>query len=827
MAYDASDPTRFLTLAHEWKDTNKDLHVGTSLLWNETNGDQHGTFTIASGNSFTISSVLSYGTASGVTGWDGTTLDVTGGGELVLSGANLYTGTTTIDGSTLTLTGAGTAGDGTGDIAMLDNATLQFYNVTGNPTVANDITGAGSLIVNSTSQTITLDGTNDYTGSTTVQAGTLVGNIADGTDLSVASGATYQTGDADRVVGALSGAGSIAIAIGQDFAVQSGSFSGVISGDGSLTHAGTGTLTLSGANIYEGGTTVSEGTLVVTGAGSLFAAGDIELTSQNSVLQFNALDGSQTLSGIISGDGSLVMNSPGQTLTLDGITANTYGNTIVQAGTLALANTGSLGTGTLTLMGNSIFNIAGFGSGGDFVMPHLIVRPNSPVQIITTGGQVADFSGNIMDFFIPNAALDGAVMLEVSGGGDADITGTTVNVAFAGDSPLLQDGEHVVLIDVIDTGTLIGEPVSGTTTGTLGVTIEYDFEIKKAGEQLLATVALTPIDPVDPDKPTDPKDDPKPGPRVNERAKSLVTSHLGGVALATQGGDLAAGQGMANAIRATQGSGPAVAGFGALSGGSIRHKTDSHVDMNSFSLMTGLGLGGNFEHGRATVGAFFEFGTGSYDTYNSFANAASVRGDGDTRYYGGGLLGRVDFTNNVYTEASARLGRITNDYKSKDLLDAMGRRASYDTSSTYYGMHLGAGYVWNITGKSSLDLYGKYFWTHVGGDTVRLSTGDPVKFDDVNSHRTRLGGRFSHAVNEYFSPYIGAAWEHEFDGEAKASVHGLSLGTSKISGSTGIGELGFMVNPTRDLPLFLDFGVQGYTGQRQGVTGSLQLRFEF
>ena len=62
-------------------------------------------------------------------------------------------------------------------------------------------------------------------------------------------------------------------------------------------------------------------------------------------------------------------------------------------------------------------------------------------------------------------------------------------------------------------------------------------------------------------------------------------------------------------------------------------------------------------------------------------------------------------------------------------------------------------------------LSGKYFWTRVEGKSVRLSTGDPVKFKDADFSRLRFGGRFAYAVNEMVSPYIGAAYGHEFDGK--------------------------------------------------------------
>jgi len=314
---------------------------------------------------------------------------------------------------------------------------------------------------------------------------------------------------------------------------------------------------------------------------------------------------------------------------------------------------------------------------------------------------------------------------------------------------------------------------------------------------------------------------------VRPEAKTLSEGFLAGMALAAQGADLAAGAGMGNAVSAAQDTGSGVAGFGALSAGSMRLNSGSHVDMRSVALMAGVAWGQNFDFGRPTLGAFFEYGTGSYDTYNSFSNAPSVKGKGDTRYYGGGILGRMDFRNNIYTEASARMGRLHNEYKGGDLTDAMDRKATYDSSTSYYGFHLGAGYVWSISEKASLDLYGKYFWTRVAGDSVTLSTNDPVKFEDADSSRLRLGGRFAYAVNEMVSPYIGAAWEHEFDGKARASTYGFDIPAPSIGGSTGIGEIGLSLTPTENRRLSFDLGVQGYTGKRDGVTGSLQMRWEF
>jgi hypothetical protein len=42
-----------------------------------------------------------------------------------------------------------------------------------------------------------------------------------------------------------------------------------------------------------------------------------------------------------------------------------------------------------------------------------------------------------------------------------------------------------------------------------------------------------------------------------------------------------------------------------------------------------------------------------------------------------------------------------------------------------------------------------------------------------------------------------------------------------------MGELGFTLKPSATLPLFFDLGVQGYAGKREGLTGSLQAKWDF
>ena len=116
------------------------------------------------------------------------------------------------------------------------------------------------------------------------------------------------------IIGSLEGTGEVFL--GQNLTVGSNNlsttFSGIIHGGGSLTKIGTGTLTLSGANIYTGVTTLSAGTLLVNTKPS-------SGTGTNK-LNVNAgtLGGTGTIGGAVTvgtGSGSGAFLAPGTTST--------------------------------------------------------------------------------------------------------------------------------------------------------------------------------------------------------------------------------------------------------------------------------------------------------------------------------------------------------------------------------------------------------------------------------------------------------------------------------------------------------------------------------
>jgi outer membrane autotransporter protein len=156
------------------------------------------------------------------------------------------------------------------------------------------------------------------------------------------------------------------------------------------------------------------------------------------------------------------------------------------------------------------------------------------------------------------------------------------------------------------------------------------------------------------------------------------------------------------------------------------------------------------------------------------------------------------------------------------LSDGSRRETGFKFAVPYVGLYAGAGYVWPVTQETSLEWYGKYFWTWMEGKSTSLRTGERVSFDAMDSHRLRAGLRFSHMLTETLSAYAGVAYEHEFDAKVRAGAYSYGL-----TGGTGFGEIGLRVNPTPSQPLSIDFGVQGYAGKREGVTASVKVEYRF
>ena len=259
--------------------------------------------------------------------------------------------------------------------------------------------------------------------------------------------------------------------------------------------------------------------------------------------------------------------------------------------------------------------------------------------------------------------------------------------------------------------------------------------------------------------------------------------------------------------------------FAAVYGNASEYATGSHVKVNGWSGIVGVG---KTNANGLTVGAFFENGTGNYRTYNT-VNNDFMRGDGEATYNGGGFLVRKDNANGVYTEASLRAGNLQNELR-KAVRGSEGL-TGYDVDTFYYGAHVGVGKIIPRGNEGdSIDVYGKFIYTHHDSENFEID-GSDFHFDSVDSERLRLGFRINEVQSNKLSMYYGAAWEYEFGGDADNTTVGYDLSTPSLGGSTMIGEIGMHYLASEKWSL--DLNVRGYSGQRDGFTGSVQANYNF
>ena len=259
--------------------------------------------------------------------------------------------------------------------------------------------------------------------------------------------------------------------------------------------------------------------------------------------------------------------------------------------------------------------------------------------------------------------------------------------------------------------------------------------------------------------------------------------------------------------------------FAALYGNASEYATGSHVKVNGWSGIVGVG---KTNANGLTVGAFFENGEGNYRTYND-VNGEFMRGDGEACYNGGGILVRKDNANGVYTELALRAGNLQNELR--NAVRGSDGLMGYDIDTFYYGAQVGIGKIIPRGAEGdSIDVYGKFIYTHHDDEDFKID-GDEFHFDSVQSQRLRLGFRINEVQTNKLAMYYGAAWEYEFGGDADNTVVGYDLSTPSLEGSTVIGEIGMHYKASDKWSL--DLNARAYTGQREGFSGSVQANYSF
>ncbi|HUB68569.1 MAG TPA: autotransporter-associated beta strand repeat-containing protein [Candidatus Methylacidiphilales bacterium] len=392
-------------------------------------------------------------------------------------------------------------------LAISDNTvtpgSVTFGNNTHTYTITspngNGIGGTGPLSMVGTG-TLVIDTSNSYSGGTSISSSGTVVLGASGANLGAATGAltlngfggTLDLGGNSITVGAFNGAagydgfntgvvtsnGGPAMLSVNNLTSTNTIYGGLLqdgSGQLSLTVLGTGTLTLAGTNTYSGVTIISNGaTLAIGGTGGLGNPTGFTGNYGGNIMNNGSFvyggTASQTLSGVISGSGTLTVTNAAE-LTLTG--ANTYtGSTIINGDFLFINGAGALGAGgtyggsisfgeggTLIFNSSSSMTLAGVisGAGG------LTLTKNETGTITLTAAETYTGGTNVSGSTLVLSAANNQGGLSANSQADVlvDDGGT---IFISGDNNFLGSGANFPLVSV-DGGTL---ELGSTYTAHLG-----------------------------------------------------------------------------------------------------------------------------------------------------------------------------------------------------------------------------------------------------------------------------------------------------------------------------------------------------------------------
>ena len=414
-----------------------------------------------------------------------------------------------------------------------------------------------------------------------------------------------------------------------------------------------------------------------------------------------------------------------------------------------------------------------------------------------TADSIKDLKELNVDMTAINWEKDSAV-IDVSG--TADLTGTAISAtgtlaAAAGTE--VQNGDAMSFIKA---GTLTGAKAEDINIDNLqiGFATEAQVEVQDGDNSIDFVISGAQ--------------------QATEQVSIIGESRTAAIAFVNQGSDI-----LNNAFGLMDDGKYGIKTFAAAHGNYSKYETGSHIRVNGWSMLAGVGSSEKVNDGAFSWGVFFENGSGNYRTYNDY-NGFNLEGFGSAVYNGGGALARYRSNAGNYAEVGVRAGMLKNSL-SNAVADGFGVQGGYDEETSYYGAHVGAGHIFTLDDHSSLDVYGKYFYTHHDSDEFEI-LGDEVRFDSADSSRLRLGMRYNQNDGNAFSHYYGLAWDYEFNGDADVTAAGFDTGNPSLKGSTAVIEAGIHYAPDKS-PWSVDLGLQGYGGQRDGFSGTMQVNYSF
>ena len=200
----------------------------------------------------------------------------------------------------------------------------------------------------------------------------------------------------------------------------------------------------------------------------------------------------------------------------------------------------------------------------------------------------------------------------------------------------------------------------------------------------------------------------------------------------------------------------------AVHGSKLEHEVGSSIDVSNY----GASIGVSKDFGGVVLTPFVDIGAGK--------SKANGMGDTDTqakhKHASIGILARIGVGEGAYGDASFRVGRNKTNFDGRVENEAF----EFDSTATYYAGHIGLGYMAPLSETARMDLYAKYYLSHLAAQDFGLinkTTGEVQQWhiDSIISHVSKVGVAFNFNTSDALRWKVGAAWQRVYGSKAKSS----------------------------------------------------------
>ena len=356
-------------------------------------------------------------------------------------------------------------------------------------TLNGNIDGAGSISSVNVGNLV-LNGNNSFhnlginNGTVTVGTNTAagIGSIAINANTTLAAGANNLV-----LANAIQTTGNGTI----DSAANTFTLNGVISGAGSLTKVGSGTLNLTNANLYTGGTVINAGTVSISNAAAL-GTGTLTVNSGTLLAGANGL----SVSNLVNFAGAGAIDTAANTLTVTSVIGGSGRITKLGTGTLSLTGANTF-TGGMTISAGTVTGAASnYGSGGILNNAALIFNQASDGtlnQVVSGTGSISKIGAgsltvaSINTITGPTTVSTGRLIVTGSLGGSAVTVQNGASLSGSGTVGALTAQSGSLITPGVATGSVATLAVNGALTLAAGSTLAVDVSPTAGADRVSAT----------------------------------------------------------------------------------------------------------------------------------------------------------------------------------------------------------------------------------------------------------------------------------------------------------------------------------------------------